>query len=209
MESVLKEKGVFSFRSVAASIGGVEDRGLGLSAEGRKMLQAAIERNNLPQINAKNYNDSLDQKMVIYREKAGDSPIKVYISIGGGTTSVGTRVGKRLFRPGLNFREPSNLMPIDSVMSRFIDQGIPAIHLVKVEELAGRYGLPTQPFNKVPGVGQGEVFRREEYNYWLTAGVLTMIILCLVAFVRLDWGFRILGSSFLREKSDSHPEPMI
>jgi len=104
MEKVLEEKGIFPYRSVAASIGGIEDRGLGLSQDGRSKLLSAIERNKLRLLHVKNFQDSIEQRMVIYREQAGDRPIKVYISIGGGTTSVGTRVGKRLFKPGLNFQ---------------------------------------------------------------------------------------------------------
>jgi len=209
MESVLKEKGVFPFRSVAASVGGVEDRGLGLSSEGRQMLLAGISRNHLPLINAKDYEDSIEQRMNIYREKAEDSPIKVYISIGGGTTSVGTRVGKRLFRPGLNFHEPAGASPIDSVMARFVTQGVPVIHLIKVEELAHQYGLPVQPSTTIPSVGQGEIFRREEYSYWLAGGALATILLCLFAFVRLNWGVRFFGSSHFAGRSEDRLEPMI
>lgn len=175
MERVLQERKVFPFRSVAASVGGIEDRGLGLSAEGRRMLLAGIERNQLPLIDPKDFADGVRQRMAVYRRQAGDSPIRCYISIGGGTTSVGTRAGKRLFEPGLNLRNPAATMPADSVMAQFIDQGVPAIHLVRIQDLARRYGLETAPGLRIAPVGQGEIYHREEYNPYLAAGALALI----------------------------------
>ncbi len=209
MERILYEQNIFRFRSAAASVGGVEDRGLGLSPDGRKMILAAIERNKLPFLDPKNYADSIDQRMNLYRERAGDAPIKAYISVGGGTTSVGKKLGKRLFRPGLNFREPTEAMPADSVMSHFIDQGIPAIHLVKIAKLAQQFGLPAEPSTTIPVVGQGEIFRREEYNVKLTIAALVVIVLALFTFLRLDWGFRLLTFAAPPKKSEGRPEPMI
>jgi poly-gamma-glutamate system protein len=41
-ERTLAAKHIFNFRSVAASIGGIEDRGLGMTPEGRRTIVAAI-----------------------------------------------------------------------------------------------------------------------------------------------------------------------
>lgn len=206
-EQALIDARVFEFRSVAASIGGIEDRGLGMTAEGRRQIVASIERSGVPLLRPRNYDESVEQRMRVYRDTAAETPIKAYINVGGGTTSVGTKVGKRLFKPGLNTRVPPAGEGIDSVMNRFIEEGVPVLHLSMVAQLAKRYGLAPNPV-AMPPVGQGKVFQREEYNLWMTAGFLLLIFLALYAFVRSDLGFRIMQAS-KRSKSKGHPEPMV
>jgi poly-gamma-glutamate system protein len=208
MEKTLYDKKLFSFRSSAGSLGGIEDRGLGISADGRKMLMKGLERNELSLLVPKDFNDSIEQRIQFYRDAAGDNPIKAYISVGGGTSSVGRRAGKKLFKPGLNFKEPFSAKHRDSVMTRFVQQEVPVIHMVKIEVLARQYGLPLQPA-KMPAAGEGEIFYRQEYNPWLCSVVLMTIIASLFGFVRMDWGYRILPTSFFRKKSTEYSEPMI
>jgi poly-gamma-glutamate system protein len=209
MEQILKEADVFPYRSVTASIGGIEDTGLGMTMEGHRYLKEAITgRNHLPMLKPRDYADSVEKRMAIYREHAGDRPIKVYISVGGGTSSVGTKVGKRLFRPGLNFQEPSVLEHVDSVMLRFVQQGVPVIHLIHVENLAEKYGLAIQPA-QMPAIGEGDIFLRREYSRVLAGIALVAIVASLFAFVRMDLGQRIIPKSMFRGNHDDYPEPMI
>ncbi len=49
---------------------------------------------------------------------------------------------------------------------------------------------------------------RNEYNPWLTGAVLLGILFLLYAFVRSDWGFRIMQGTW-RKPDAGHPEPMI
>jgi len=98
-------------------------------------------------------------------------------------------------------------MAVDSIMTRFAKEGVPVIHLVQIEKLAVRYGLPVQP-KTMPIVGEGKVFYREEHNRWLAAGVLVAILASLYAFIRSEWGFRLIQSS-RRKKGGDYLEPMI
>ena len=50
MERVLAERHVFSIRSAAARRGGLDDRGFGMSKQGRKLIDDAIERNHLEEL---------------------------------------------------------------------------------------------------------------------------------------------------------------
>jgi len=207
IERLLMKRGIFPFCSVAASRGGIDDRALGLSREGRKLLDLGIARNGLLAIQVKSYEESVERRMAIYEEQAGDDEIAAYINIGGGTTSVGTRVGKRMFKPGLNRTAPRGASEIDSVMTRFVRDGVPVIHLIKINRLAERYGLPLQPAT-MPAIGQGKIFRREEYNLWLAGGVLAAIVVVLFLFIRRDIGFRLTrGTS--QDRRAKPPEPMV
>ncbi|MBW2225228.1 MAG: poly-gamma-glutamate system protein, partial [Deltaproteobacteria bacterium] len=129
MEAVLRKHQVFAYKSVAASLGGVGDDAIGLTKRGRRMLERAIERNEIPFLAdiepdtkraqivdeegekpAPNLalfdEDRVRERMRVYYERAGDRTIKAYINVGGGTVSVGTKVGKRKFSPGVNARPP-------------------------------------------------------------------------------------------------------
>ncbi len=206
MEKVLQEQHAFGFRSVAASIGGIEDRGLGMSDEGRTMLVEAIGRHGLTLIKSKTFEESLHRRMALYRQHAAGAPIRAYINVGGGTVSVGSRVGKKMFRPGLTLRPPPGAAMVDSVMTRFINDGVPVIHMVQIEELAARYGLETTP-KTMPVVGEGKTFYRISYNRWLAVAVLGGIVASLYGFVRTGWGFRLMQTA--KKSADGPPEPMV
>lgn len=207
MERILETRRVFSYRSAALSRGGIDDRALGLPRESRIMLDEAIERSGVPNLRPKNYDDSVEKRMALYRMRAGDGEIKAYVNVGGGTTSVGTTVGKKLFQPGLNRSVPRSDELVDSVMLRFAEEGVPVIHMVNANELAGRHGFP-QYFTEIPPIGDGKIFYKEERSSQLAAVVLAIIFFCLVVFVRLDWGYRLLATS-KRSSTTNKPEPMV
>lgn len=199
MERTLNEKKVFPFRSVAASLGGAEDRAASLSEEGLESLRRAVARSKLPFIDPENYAESVVERMAIYRDRAGDKPIRAYINVGGGTSSVGTRRSKFAFQPGINRRTPPRAALIDSVMARFLDEGIPVIHFLQVNRLAHRYGLPVSPQVRPP-VGTGQVFLQRRYNPWLVLGALSLVIGSLFLFIRSGRGRMALESRRMREK---------
>ncbi len=191
MERVLFDQQLFRFRSVAASRGGIDDRGFGMSEHGRELLDAAVERNGLERLESESLADAIDQRMQVYERVARGRPIRAYINIGGGSASVGTHLGKKLFRPGLNRYPPRETAQVDSVMLRFARRGTPIIHITRIANLVERYALDPAP-TRMPPVGQGNVFVREGYNRWLAAGGILVILLVMLAFLRLDVGQRIL-----------------
>jgi poly-gamma-glutamate system protein len=207
MEKTLNERGIITARSIAGSIGGIEDKGLGMTKKGRTILEEAITKAGIKFVSPLDFADSIEQRMAIYRELAGDRPIKAYINVGGGTTSVGTKAGKRSYKAGVNRSLPQGWEYHDSVMSRFIQEGVPVIHMTRIAEQARRYGLPIQP-RTIPPVGSGEIFYRDQYNLWLAGGLLALILGSLYAFVRSDLGFRIMARS-KPAKTAGHPEPMV
>lgn len=207
MENYLFQQGIFQFRAAAASLGGIEDRGLGMTKKGRKILVETINRNGLPFLEVENYQQSLNNRLAIYREQAGPVPIRAYINVGGGTSSVGKKLGKISFRSGLNRPVPFVTENIESVMSNFVEMGVPVIHLVRFNKLADRYGLPRQP-GRLPAVGQGIIFVRKEYSRILATSVLIAIFLVLFAFIRSDLGFRIVQTVQPRKASKRRPEKM-
>lgn len=162
MEKLLYDRGLISFRSTAASLGGYEDQAAGMTEEGKQLLRQGIQRNGLPMIVDGEFTASIDSRMKLYEDKAGGRPIKAYINVGGGTVSVGRSVGKKLYQPGLNLTYTPEAMEIDSVITRFAKQNTPVIHLVEVMILAKAYHLPPAPA-VTPLAGEGWLF----YDTWL------------------------------------------
>jgi poly-gamma-glutamate system protein len=215
MEAALRKNEVFPFKSVAASLGGVGDDAIGLSDRGRRMLQRAIERNDVPFLGQSRPTeepeeqeeddtspsltlvdeDLVQERMRVYYEAAGDRQIKAYVNVGGGTVSVGTKVGKRKFSPGVNTRPPKGIEDLPpSVLGAFLDVGVPGIHLTSMINIAAEYGLEIAP-RTTPEVGTGGVFERREPNRWLAGIVLAVLLIALFIIARQPWGTRMLRTT--------------
>ncbi len=207
IEEIVNEKKILHTRSIAYSLGGIADRALGLSDAGKEALEKAIEKSGVPRLDVVSYEDSIEKHHALYLQAAEDRDIVAYVNVGGGTSSVGTRVGKKLFKPGLNRIPPRGVSGFDSVMSRFILEDIPVIHMSSIDTIAARYGLPLQP-TTTPKPGQGKVFRREVYNTWLAGGVMVVLILILWIFARMDVGYRLFRGN-AKQKSLQRPQQMI
>ena len=139
--------------------------------------------------------DRVRERMRLYYELAGDRAIKAYVNVGGGTVSVGTKVGKRKFVPGVNARPPKGIedMP-PSVLGAFLEVGVPGIHVTRIIDLAEEYGLEIAP-RVTPEVGTGDVFQKRQPNRWLAGIVLALILLSLFVIARAPWGTRMLRTT--------------
>jgi poly-gamma-glutamate system protein len=208
MEAFLNRIGFTRFSSKAASLGGHGDKGHGMPKEGKEILKKIIADRGIPFLWPQDQTQGIEQRMAIYEEVAGDRPIKAYINVGGGVVSVGTAIGKRLFRPGLNRRLPPGALDeeLDSIMVRFAAQDVPVIHFTKIKQLCERYGLPYPVISEVQ-VGQGNIFYKMEYNLLLVGGLLVVLLVCLWLLVRLNLGHRFAARS-ARQGSEL-PEPMV
>ena len=120
---------------------------------------------------------------------------------------MGTALGKKLFKPGLNLKPPPGMTGIDGVTIRFASEGTPVIHMVYIDKLVEKYGLTPTPL-VMPSVGEGQIYRKTKYNLYLAAVNLIVLLLVLYAFMKSDIGYRIFGSSRVAQ-APKHPEPMV
>jgi poly-gamma-glutamate system protein len=205
MERIFYDRKVFPFRSVAVSPGGGEDRAAGLSEEGLTSLMRTLRRSKLPIIEPENYAESVVERVAIYRDAAGSKPIRAYVNVGGGTSSTGTKRSKFAFQPGINRRTPPKAALIDSVMARFLDEGIPVVHFLQINRMAQRFGLPLTP-QVLPPVGSGQVFLQRRYDPRLAAGSLAVIVGSLFLFIRSGRGRMAFQSA---RRDEEHLEPTL
>jgi poly-gamma-glutamate system protein len=208
MEKALYDRKVFTFRSLAASRGAIDDYGFGMSQQGRDLIDQAIRRSGVRFLDAHNLGEGIDLRMKLFEEQAHGRPIKAYVNVGGGTASVGTHVGKKQFKSGLNLGPPARHGLLDSVMLRFANRGIPVIHLTGIEALAKRYGFPVDP-QSMPAVGDGKIYARQEYNRWIAVVGLLLVLGAMLGFIRLDISGRLLPLASRRKDRAKTPEPMV
>lgn len=209
MERTLFEKKIFDVRSIAASRGGIDDRGFGLSKRGRALLDETIARAGVRSIDSESIENAIDQRMEIYEEQAGKQPIRAYLNIGGGSASVGTHVGRKQLEPGLNRTRPRGVKLVDSVMLRFLDRDVPVIHITSIVPLAKTYGLAVEP-KSMPRIGEGSVYTKAEYNRWLSGTGILAILATMFVFIRWDVGLRLLGQARTgKARAQAQPEQMI
>jgi poly-gamma-glutamate system protein len=181
MESVLYKSNIFRNKSVAASIGGGHDVGRGLSPEGRELIIKAIERNNVEFINENHLENSIARRMEIYEKFSQGQPVKAFINVGGGIASLGNTINGQLIPSGLTTHLPMNNFPLHGVIIQMGQKGIPIIHILNINQLLTKYGLPTDPI-PLPDPGEGGIFIQKKYNVMITA-VATLILVVVIVFI--------------------------
>ena len=186
MERILDEKGLWNFRSVAASIGGASDSGRGLSPEGRDLIREAIRRNGALLIQEGNLEASILKRLEIYEAARKGQKIACYVNIGGGAASVGGTRNAKLIPAGLSRHLAVRNFPVRGVINRMAEEGIPVIHLHSVKKLAPRYDLPDTVTDKAPEVGQGKLYFKDRYSVTNTIFLTAVLALVLFIFIRVD-----------------------
>jgi poly-gamma-glutamate system protein len=205
MENVLFKSNVFHIKSVAASIGGGYDMGRGLSPEGRDLIINAIERNEVEFINEKHLENSITKRMDIYEKYSKGQPIKAYINVGGGIASLGNTINGKLIPPGITQYFTMRNFPVRGVIIEMGQKGIPVIHLLNVDQLLSKYGLPKAPF-PLPEPGDGGIFAEKKYSVLVTA-LATLILVAVIIVVYLsERKYHRLGTDMVPPRARRNPD---
>ena len=173
MESLFVQKGIFRTKSAAASYGGGNDMGRGLSPEGRRMILAAATRNSVPLLESDNIEDAITKRMVFYEEEVRGRPYRLYVNVGGGVASIGSSHNRLLLPHGLSFEAGAHNYPRKGCLIKMAEKGVPVIHLLNIVDLARRHGLPTSP-DYFPMPGEGDIFIKEMYRLPLAAAIFVI-----------------------------------
>ncbi|MGD8606940.1 MAG: poly-gamma-glutamate system protein, partial [Myxococcales bacterium] len=196
----LRAAGVIDSKAVAATLGGEDDRGVGIPEQGLSILQRAIERADIELLEPESYDEAVAERIAVYAKEAGEQPVRAFLNVGGGTATTGPASIDQFFDPGLLTGAPPRAFTMQSVMGHFIDQEVPVINLWNISTLASRFGLPYPPTEK-PRVGEGGIYRATTYRRWLAA-LLALALLALTYFLTRSAG---LGSVFGRSKAQNNP----
>ncbi len=196
MENILLQAGIFSNKSVAASLGGGLDKGRGLSPDGRALIENAISRNGVELIKEEYLEGSISRRMEIYKRELNGKPIKAFINVGGGISALGAIENEEFIPSGLTRVLPMKNFPARGVLIRMADRKIPVIHLLNIPQLAKIYGLPVSP-EPLPKPGEGEIFVKRQYNVILTIIVTAVLSLFILIVFLLEKKRHKLGSEII------------
>ena len=208
MEAALREAGIFDAKSVGATLGGVEDRGIDITKRGIGLIRQAMQRNQVPELVGDSLDAMVDARKIAYKTAAEGQAIVAYVNIGGGIASVGSIKAKKHYRAGLNEKAlDEDREGQMGVMQYFAEEGVPVLHIVRMRKLAQQYGLPFDP-PTMSKPGEGGVFRAELHATWLIWTVLGSILGALFAITRIDVNF-VLRKMFKPSGSAAPPGPAV
>lgn len=185
MESVLLENGIIAHRSVAASRGGGDDRGRGLSPEGRALVDSAAARNGVPLIDEPTLDESIARRMELYDEAAAGRAYSLYVNVGGGLGSVGSSQVYRLLGAGLSRNLGTKNFPRRGALVRMAQRGMPVIHVPSADAFIERYDMSSEVV-PLPDVGTGGTFYRDRYSVPLAGVLAVLYIFAIFVVVRID-----------------------
>ncbi len=141
MEKLLFDNGLIQTRSIATSIGGVGDRGVGMANDVLEGLLEVIDRNDVPLLREPSLADSVRKRMQLFDEAAAGKPYKAYINVGGGAASVRGTKGNAVLGNGVMRADEIDVTGVkDCVALEFIKRGVPLINLISAVDLPKNTG---------------------------------------------------------------------
>ena len=178
MERVLFEKGVFPYRSLAASLGGIVETGGGLDGTGMTEGKDAIRRNKIPFLEERggpSLRADIEQRLALFDRALGGRRPAAFINVGGSLTSLGGGAMALRFPTGLVESPPVSRDPERGVLVRMAERSLPVIHLLNIRSLAVRYGIPVDPV-PLPAAPLGGTAKKGRYSATLAAASLVLLI---------------------------------
>ena len=184
MFDCLTSTGVFDFQPAAVSLGGEKDVGEGMSKEAKDLLLRDIDDSGVLFILEEALQDSVQKRMQVFDEHAGEKGLKGFINIGGNWSNIGTSSEVLNLKPGLV--RVDKVPPIENrgLIFEMARRQIPVIHLLYIRGLVEMYGLPWDPI-PLPEVGKGGIFRKA-VQYSPLFLLLAAAYISVVAFI-LSW----------------------
>jgi poly-gamma-glutamate system protein len=185
MSRELRAAGLINIKEVAGSLGGAEDRGVGVSDRGKDVIRLAIKRADVQFLLPATLEEAVAKRIALYSKYAGRKPIRAYINIGGGTASTGPPAIDQYFEPGLITSAVPRAFAVDSVTGHFLKQGVPVLNFSGIATIARRYGLPLTPTAAQP-IGSGGVYNTMGYRRWLAVLWMGLIIAMIYVVTRIS-----------------------
>lgn len=200
----LREAGVIQTRALAATLGAIEDRGIGLNDEGLQLIRQAAQQAGIPMLEPASYEAAVIERIEHYTQAANGQPIAAFINVGGGTATTGPPGVSHFFGSGLLRNAPSGAFRAPSVMGHFLQQNVPVINFTGMRSLAAQYGLPYPP-EQMAGVGSGGAYHARTYRRWLAA-VMILALLGLTALIMRSANIALAAGTSGRRSNAIRPK---
>ena len=167
MANYLNEEGALKTKIDYISLGGSHDVGDDFWEGVSEAIVERINESSATYISISDYLENLE-----YREKAFHNQVpnmKLLINVGGNIVAMGRDDEAYIYNNGLI--KPSYLSTTvlkgnfekKGLIERYLNQGIPVIHMLNLKSIATKYNLPYDP-TTVPTVGEGDIYFEKEYR---------------------------------------------
>ena len=179
MEECLRAAGLLDVAPAARALGGEEDVGKGMDPAVRALLESRIRESGIPFLEEPDLARNVELRMKLYRERAGNRPVKAFVNIGGSSANIGTNSEVLKLLPGLAadvFVPPPGERGVLQAMAA---EKIPVIHLLNIKGLCERYGLPWDP-RPLPRPGDGRIYRDAAGKTWPSAALTVVYVLAMI-----------------------------
>ena len=185
MSDCLAEHGAISMQPIVVTLGGERDTGEDMDERGRTLLLEEIRKSGILFLSEPDLMENVRLRMNIYKQEAGERPIKAFVNVGGSWANMGTDSSILRLKPGLNKIGSLPALENRGMISAMAAENIPVIHLLFVRGLARDYGLPWDPV-PLPGPGEGALYKslKEKQASFLFLAVLYLALILLVIIFR-------------------------
>jgi poly-gamma-glutamate system protein len=185
MERILEMKGVFPYRSVAASLGGISDTNGGIDGTGIESGLLSINRNNvrfLDEGGVRTQQFDIRRRLDLYSRLLNGARPAAFINVGASQTALGNSPEVYNLPTGLLKHVPASADPERGIIFHMAEQGIPVIHLLKIRNLAKQFGIPFDPA-KLPESPYAAVITQGEYSR-SAALIILLLLLSLMGLLK-------------------------
>ncbi len=181
IEGFLRGKGVWSYRSALATLGGETDDGRGLSPAGREMLEQVAQDRLGGCFVPATFRQGVERRLELL------GGVRAVVSVGRVIADVGDPLARV---PSRVLRKPTERVGPDGVIAALLDKGVPVVFLGNPSRVAIDYGLPVAPV-PLPEVGKGRLFFQRRYSVVLAAvfALVLLVLLLLVVRYDIEWYF--------------------
>ena len=177
MEQQLAAAGLWKWRSIAASIGGVGDRGGGLTPEGKALALAAIDRSGARLMLPENLQKAREMRLDVYKAgNSGELP-PVLVNVGGNHVIFGEGGHQTPLPEGISFGYHPLLASHDGLAADFLRSNRPVIHIINIAQIAAKHNIDS--FSRP---GESGVFQRTALPFFwriILAGWILVNVLLL------------------------------
>ena len=184
IESELVRTGYFSYPSIGASVGGEDDKLFNpMFPDASLIAENIILKNNLTLIKTETFEDSVLERVGLYRKAAGDREISAFINIGGAEVNLGNGDAAYNLPAGILKRFPKYKDGHAGVINYMYEDDVPIINLLNIKEICMRYKIPFDPV-PLPFIGTTEIyFKRTPIIYYAMILLAYFVFMSVIIFL--------------------------
>lgn len=154
IEAALREARVIDVRSTISVLGGDMALGGGIEEEGRAALRESARRHDVPVWERQ---DLVTLTREVFDRAVSDAGgldnVRAFVNVGGSMLSLGLCRAAASYPVGLSHRRLPCVDGVPGLMSMMSNREVPIMHVLNIEEMALRYGLPLDP-RPLPRIGE-------------------------------------------------------